>query len=952
MTQKLFHRLLAGGIFLVSAVQFLLTAQPTVSFWDPGELSAAAYMLQVPHPPGGPLFSLTGKLFFLLPFPGNIGFRMNMVSVLASAVSVLFLYLVAVRVIRLYQGAGKGEHKYTTCISAAIGALALSFCDTFWFNGVESNYFAASTLLFSAMMWLVLLWYEHYDEPGNDRYLLLIAYLVGLSGGVHLMSVPSLFVVVVIVAIRTMSPDDTKLKQSAYILLGHIALLLAVTYGMWSALTGKQAPSDQDLQGYDIKFVLIMAAISALVVVVFRKRVLIRDSVYVPLSIAAVALAIAYPGVIKKLPQAIHLVSGDDSTMGALILFLVLGALGALAYWSAKRKKNLLNLASLGTLFVVLGFSTYTMIVIRANVHPPMNENNPKNFSSLLTYLNREQYGDFPIFERRWTTDPERQKTFTAYTSDFDFFLRYQMNHMFVRYILFNFSGRDSRDQDADWNVKQLYAIPLIVGLFGLYWHFRKDWKMASSLVILFVLMGFLIAFYQNQQEPQPREREYFYPGAYFVFALWIALGIQGIVEIVKQSVRDPRMAKAAVGCVFVLGVAFIPARMFKTNLFTHDRSKNWVPREYAYNMLQSCEKDAVLFTNGDNDTFPLWYLQDVEGIRRDVRVVNLSLANTPWYIQEFKDKPYYTEAQAVPITIPDARIATIQPVYWDPKVVRIPVPKDAYAQFGITDSSVINKGEIAWTMPNTFQSGHVKGIRIQDILVLNIIQSFQWKRPVYFAVTCPPDSKIGLDDYLKFCGLTWRLVPEKSSHQNFGMDREVLSANLLDEGTTFYTTPHYGYRFGSLADTTVYLDENEVRSVGTYRSLFRGLVSYYAEMRPDSLKRASILERMDAAIPEARIPLTIDEKVEFATLNEKAGRVKRFNELAESAEKQFADIVQKGRVANPYIYAAMIQLYDDRGEYQKELDLLNDLVKKYPGDPYVKQKLAETQAKMAVPKP
>ena len=240
--------------------------------------------------------------------------------------------------------------------------------------------------------------------------------------------------------------------------------------------------------------------------------------------------------------------------------------------------------------------------------------------------------------------------------------------------------------------------------------------------------MGYLIAFYQNQQEMQPRERDYFYPGAYLVFALWIALGVREVMGFVAERLAGRRLMPAAFWGVALLAVALIPGRMLATNYFTHDRSRNWVPWDYAYNLLQTCAQDAILFTNGDNDTFPLWYLQDVEGVRRDVRVICLSLANTPWYIQQLKNKPYYAEAQAIPMSLSNTRIENIQPIPWQPRDIDLPVSPEIQRQFGVTDTAVARRGKITFHMNNTFQAGPTKAIRVQDILVLDVVTSNQWK--------------------------------------------------------------------------------------------------------------------------------------------------------------------------------------------------------------------------------
>jgi len=250
-------------VFIISCLQYILTAQVSVPFWDPGELSAAAYLMQVPHPPGGPLFTIIGRVFYMLPFPGDLGYRMNMVSAIASAFAVLFLYLIAVRVIEHFKGKS-AEHSYNsgaTYISAAIGALALSFCDTFWFNGGEANYFAASTFLYSSMLWLVLVWNEKANEPGSERYLLLITFIAGLSGGLHLMSVLTVLIVGMMVVFRKYVQDDHACKQSAYVLLGHIGLLLLAAFILWGAETSNQPPSQEAIDAFGKKFIITMARV-------------------------------------------------------------------------------------------------------------------------------------------------------------------------------------------------------------------------------------------------------------------------------------------------------------------------------------------------------------------------------------------------------------------------------------------------------------------------------------------------------------------------------------------------------------------------------------------------------------------------------------------------------------------------------------------------------------------
>jgi hypothetical protein len=950
--ETLITRITGAFVFLVSLVQFVLTVQPSVSFWDPGELSAASKLLQVPHPPGGPLFLLVGRIFYMLPFPGDLGLRMNMVSVAASAVSVLFLYLVAVRVIRLMRGnePRTALESYGTVLSAAVGALAFSFSDTFWFSGVESNYFAASTFLFSAIVWLTMVWHDNADRPDHAKYLLVIALLVGLSAGVHLMSVLGIVGAILVVVFRKFIDRPAECRASGYVLIGHAVLLLIIAAVLWGGQTATRAPSFEESKAFDRKFELTMVIASAIVMLVFRKKVFHRNSIYLPFALAGAGLFVAYPGIIKLLPALLLLIAGDNIGMGAIVLIALLLAAGYGAWWAAKRQKPWLHIALLGVIIATIGFSTYTMIIIRSHADPPMNENNPRTFSGLLTYLNREQYGDFPIFKRRWSGEPQHQLTWTKYSSDLDFCWRYQIDHMFNRYVFWNYIGRVSTEQDTGVDWKQLWGLPFIVGIGGLVMHFRRDWRTATVFVVLFILMGYLIAFYQNQQEMQPRERDYFYPGAYFVFGLWIALGVRELVGLVAERLAGHRLMHVAFWGAAALLVLLIPGRMAATNYFTHDRSRNWVPWDYAYNLLQTCDKDAILFTNGDNDTFPLWYLQDVEGIRRDVRVICLSLANTPWYIQQLKDKPYYAEAQPVALGMSSARIENIEPIAWQPRDIDLPVTPDVLKQFGATDTAVASRGKVTFRMNNTFQAGPTKAIRVQDILVLDVVTANQWKRPVYFAVTCSPDSKIGLDDYLWFQGMAQRLEPRKSQNEENAMDPAVVEANLLHSPEGFSRTPANGFKFRGLADSTVFLDDNIQKLLLNYRFAFMRLALHYANEAGDKGKALQVLDRMEQVMPRFHVPMTWEMLSDLGTSYRRLGQLDRFNEIAAEVAPICRAMIDRGEGnLNSYYnpYRVLLDIYESTNDYAGELDILNRLQARYPGDPNLKQRINELQARI-----
>ncbi|MBD3411261.1 MAG: DUF2723 domain-containing protein, partial [Ignavibacteriales bacterium] len=716
MDYRLTNRIVAGLVFLVSLIVFLSTVQPSTSFWDCGEFIAAAVSLQVPHPPGTPGFLIVGRVLSMIPLVENVGLRVNLISVFSSAFSVLFLYLVAVKLIETYRGKPKNlVEGLATIIASATGALAFAFSDTFWFNAVEAEVYAASLFLFAASAYFMMRWNERADVPGSERYLILIFYLLGFSAGVHLMAVLAALPVVMIVYFRKYIEDDEQLKQTAYILLGHVGLLLLIAMVMWAGETDSQPPTQEYFNDFDSKMKIIFAVVSVGVVIAFWKRLVARNSIYIPIVVGSIALAIIYPGYVKVLPTFIESIAHESSTTALFIIALVMGGMGYGAYYAYKKRKALMHTAFLAFLFAFLGFTTYTMVIIRANMDTPLNMNTPKTYTELLSYLNREQYGDFPTFKRRFATEPHQMVVYQNYDSDLEFWWRYQMNHMMTRYLLWNFAGRASWYQEDGANVApfnsiaetiarplglkfggtvatSLWALPLLLGIFGAYHHFRKDWKMATVFMLLFILMGYLTAYYQNQQQPQPRERDYFYVGAFFVFGVWIALGARGLVELATEKAKNEKTRTALAAAILALAFVVAPVRMLQANYYTHDRSENWAPWDYAYNLLQSCAPNAVLFTNGDNDTFPLWYLQDVEGIRRDVRIANLSLVNTHWYIKQLKNQAPYG-AEPVKMRWTDAQIDQLRAVQWEPRKMSMPVPARAYQEFnelGLPDTFLV----------------------------------------------------------------------------------------------------------------------------------------------------------------------------------------------------------------------------------------------------------------------
>jgi len=939
MNQKLLNRIIAAIVFAISTITFFVTAQPTLSFWDCGEFAASAYLMQVPHPPGTPFFLLVGKFFSFLPISDDIGFRVNTISILSSAFTVLFLYLIIVKVILAYW---KKEltsifDGLSVYIPAAIGALSLTFSDTFWFSAVESEVYAFSVFFIGFVVWLMLLWNEKADEPESERYIIMIFYLIGLSTGVHLMSVLAIVSVVMVIYFRKYTTDEAVLKKTGIYFVIHSAIILIIALLMWGAASNPTPPSPEEYKDVDSRFLMIFVVASIIYIGALYKKILVKNSFYIPIIAGGIALVAIYPGLVKYLTKVVTMIGRDSLTVGTIALFVIVGATIWGIFWTSKNQKLTGNLILKCLLFGILGVTTYTQIIVRANLEPPLNMNSPKTFSELESYLNREQYGEFPTWKRRFSSEPHQQHIYSEYKSDLDFLWTYQMNHMFNRYLFWNYIGRESNYQDAGVKFSHFLGIPFLLGLFGLYFHFRKDWKMASVFIVMFIFLGYLTAFYQNQQEPQPRERDYFYVGAFFVFSLWIGLGVRGIIEILQEKFSTQGLLKPVIAAVFVFGFIAVPFNMAKGGWFWHDRSRNYVPWDYAYNMLQSVAPNAVIFTNGDNDTFPLWYLQDVQGVRRDVRIANLSLLNTPWYVKQLKNNSPYG-AEKVKISFLDEEIDQLSPVRWEPQEVSLPVSQEIIKQFGVTDTSVIRSGNIKWTMQPPAQFGDVQAARVQDLVVLDIIIQAEWKRPVYFAVTVSDDSKVSLDKYLVMEGMAWRVVPKKNpSEQLEYIDEKIMRAQLMNEPAGYSHSYQPGFKFRGLNDSTIFFDENHERLVQNYRNAYIRLALEYLYNEKNNAKTVDALKMMDAKIPRAIIPMDYRIKHDVSKILYNAAEFDIYKQyaievIAAAKERLAVDPRDVNSWYNPY--DLLLTHYEYLKMYKEALSIVQQLRTLVPNEP------------------
>lgn len=681
---KFYNRIAGWGAFFIAAFTYLLTIEPTASFWDCGEFIATAVKLEVGHPPGAPLWMIIGRV--AAQFAGGdvtkMAMMVNAAAALASAFTVLFLFWSITHIARklinniYYRGEDEKSIEYTMhetitiLASGMVGALIYCFCDTAWFSAVEGEVYSMSSLFTAVVFWCILRWEECADEPFANRWIILICYLMGLSIGVHLLN---LLVIPAIVMVYYYKKYKTTRNGTIYALGISLLLLVSILYGI--------IPQSVKISAYfDLLFVNTF---------------------------------------------------GMGYLSGTVFFVIVLLAgLSALIWWSYKTKKVLLNTIALGVTVMFIGYGSFAMTVIRACANTPMNENCPDNGFSLLSYLNREQYGDSPLlygnyynaevidqkqlytyipqdgkyievtktnpeyiyddehcgfFPRMWSqsqshisgykswanidsSDPEKRPSFA---DNLAFFFKYQLGHMYFRYFMWNFSGRQNDIQshgsyiNGNWitgfdfidsvrlgNQSDLpdrmknnkarnvyYLLPLLLGFLGMFAGFNHDSKNCFVIFLFFLLTGVAIVVYLNQTPYQPRERDYAYAGSFYAFAMWCGLGVAGIYAYLRKKLAKVKMTSLA---VIVAGVCMIvPIEMACQNWDDHDRSNRYTCRDFAANYLQSCAPNAILFTFGDNDTFPLWYAQEVEGIRTDVRVVNLSLAGTDWYLKQTMEKKY-----------------------------------------------------------------------------------------------------------------------------------------------------------------------------------------------------------------------------------------------------------------------------------------------------------------------
>lgn len=857
--------LFAGITFLFSFLIYFSTMAPTTSFWDCGEFIACSYTLGIPHPPGSPLYILVGRIFSMLPidqilalfmsqeevalwmpFGREIGFRVNLMSPILSAFSAMFTFLIIVRFLEMMQGkAETWEQRLVQYIGGLVGALAFAFSDSQWFNSVEAEVYAASLFFTAIVVWLILRWADRQERPDSDKYIVLIFYFIGLALGVHLLNV--------------------------------------------------------------------LALPTIFLIMYFQRREIDWQSFFMFAGLGLLAFFAIYPGVVKGIPNLIRVSS--FTAVGVLLIMLVL-----VTRYAIRRRNRTASLVLISLLMVIVGYSSYTAIYIRSSLNPVIDENDPDTPERFVKYLNREQYGDWSIFDRAeslrrsenvqlYTTNPENP----APAEVRRFFWDYQVRKMYIRYFGWQFIGKGTaKGPDgllADTiSFRGLLGIPFLLGLLGMIHHFMRDWRRASSVLVLFIMTGIAIVVYLNQTDPQPRERDYAYTGSFFAFAIWIGIGVSYLLELARQVFSEQQgMRRFALVSLAAITLFACPINMLAFNYHDHSRKGNYVAHDYSRNILETCEPNAILFTNGDNDTFPLWFLQAVYGVRTDVRVVNLSLLNTDWYIKQLRDHD-----PKVPISLKDEVIDRLQAQLWTEREVTIPVPQEVHDEW----VEIVRKVDptyrpdsttgVRFTLkPTIFGSG----IRVQDIMIHHILVQNRFKRPVYFAVTVAPTNLIGLQEYLRMDGLAFRVLPVRV-RQRF-IDPEIIERNLFEK-----------YTYRNLNNPEVYYNDNIIALLGNYRSAFMMLMSYY-QRHGDKEKALRVLDKLNEVMPEDVIPPPdIQYTLSIGQLYQQLGRPEEF--------KRRLDWVMDNTDLSPGQKVQFLTLYAD---LLKDADAAKELALKLAAD-------------------
>jgi MFS family permease len=966
---RLINNISGWVVFVIAAITYLLTIEPTASLWDCGEYIASAYKLEVGHPPGNPVFMVMAR-FFSLFAGGNVSHvaaSINAMSAIVSAFTILFLFWTITHLARkilIKEESQFNTAKLIAIIAAGmVGALAFTFSDSFWFSAVEGEVYASSSFFTAMVFWAILKWEDVADEQYADRWLILIAFLMGLSIGVHLLNLLTLPAIVLVYYFRKFEFSWKGFVISITVSFVMLSLLI------WGIMPGSVTISTW----FDLFFVnvlhlpantgMVLYFILLIVLFIFAVKSSLNSSNNVRNALLAIS-SLFFAG--------IWVVSHS-----ILFNLLVLAVIAGFVWYISGRSRVILNTGLTAIMVILIGYSSNAIIVIRASANTPLNENNPSNPFNLLYFLNREQYGERPLwygpyfnapppdyeagrpvyalengeyvithkdieriydkrfltlFPRMWSdqsdhaevykewgkikgvpiqvTDQSGEKSIIRkprFSENLRFMFSYQFGYMYFRYFMWNFAGKQNdtqgtggavngnwitgirfldeprvgtsdlpSDMKNDTSRNRYFLLPFLLGIAGLFYQLNRDNKNWWNILLLFVLTGIAIIFYLNQYPNQPRERDYAYAGSFYFFSVWIGLGMLALFEGISKLTGE-KIAAPLAGLLCLLAV---PVIMATENWDDHDRSGRFLARDVAFNYLESCAPNAILLTNGDNDTFPLWYAQEVEGKRTDVRVCNLMLLNTDWYIDQMKNKTY--ESDPLPVSFPVQKyydginnqvfifektkdpvdISTI--IDWvnsDNKATKFQVSADEILdvipsrtiRIPVDKAKVIASGTVrpedsAKIVP--YIDIKLKGNYIlkSQLIVLDILAHNNWERPIYY-VTGYHNDALGLEEYFQLEGLAYRLVPIKSENKSW-MDYGRIDTDIL------YENMMHKFAWGGANDPKVNIDYHHKRTIMVIKARLN--YARLAKALADEGKNEKALEVLDYCmekLPLEKIP-------------------------------------------------------------------------------------------------
>ena len=981
---KRVNTILGWASFVIALVVYTLTLEPSVSLWDCGEFISASYRLQVVHPPGAPLFLMLGRIFSIFATPGTneVAIAVNMLSAVASAAAVMFTYWITAHFAKkiLKEDINATQIGLSNAIaiigSGLVAALSVTFMDTFWFSAVEAEVYAGSSCFTALAFWAILRWERVKDEPTSDRWIVFIAYVIGLGIGLHLLNILVVPAVIFYYFVNKYGSTTSNVLKAAVVGLGSIALL------QWIIIPKTPA------------------------VAAFFDKIFVNSF---------------------GLPY--------NSGVLFFLLLIGIGIYFGLKY-TVKLNKPILNLVILCYAFIMLGFSSYAMVVIRSIAEPAVNMNAPKDAESLLSYINREQYGSrplvkgpywnarltkveqggatyrrgdegyektgtkqIPIYDDKYSTmfprmgdmsdksqyypiwsgmddmykgiqmleqqvrnNPQdqdlRQKLEEAkmrkptMVNNMKFLWNYQIKWMYVRYFMWNFAGRQDDVQNVTGNglngnwisgIKPIdesrlgisqdlpnqlsnhkahntyYFLPLIFGILGMIVMSKRSKMDFYTVLIMFIFTGLLVVIYLNQPPLEPRERDYTFAGSFQTFCIWVGLGVLFIYDLIGKKLKMKNTG-LAIGAT-VISLLAAPVLMGFQNWDDHDRSDRYLGISFAKNYLNSCEQNAILFTNGDNDTYPLWYAQNVEGVRTDVRVINYNLLPTEWYNSVLRNKVF--DSEALPFTIPAEKMVEGKRDYvrfYDPKTFNqqqfypldqvlqyitsddkrkmqmtnaneminvfpvqnfsIDVDKDAVIKTGFVPAKDHDKivDKMYWNIART-------GLSKGDLIALDIIATNAkegWKRPIYWTTTAGSSVFLNLDKYLRNNGLTYQLLPVEANTRMRGMDdMDMLYDKFMNV-----------YEWGNMDKGEMFLDEKAQLVPQNLRNMFVQMATHYAGNNMlDSA--VNLLDRCYEAIPESILPINLRLKAASADIYYKAGQTEKADKMLQEIGDDAFELVR-----------------------------------------------------------